>query len=60
MDGLYSKFLGRQALREPSQDRYDHQKSGENDCDERLKNPKFTGHFQRQANLDTGKVAGYY
>ena len=32
----------------------------ENVIDERLKNPKFTGFFQGQANLDTGNMTGYY
>ena len=30
----------------PSQDRYDDQRQGKCDCDERFKNPKFTGFFQ--------------
>ena len=60
MDGLDSKYLGRQALKEPSQDRYDDQRSGKCDYGERLKNSKFTGYFQGQANIDTGKAAGYY
>ena len=28
--------------------------------EERFKNPKFTGFFQGQANLNTGRVAGYF
>ena len=60
MDGLDSKYQERQALREPSQDRYDDQKSRKCNCDERIKNPKFTGYFWGQANLATGKLAGYY
>ena len=45
---------------DPSQDRYDDQRSGKHDCDERIKNPKLTGYFQGKANLTAGKVAGYY
>ena len=29
------------------------------DCDEMLNDLKLSGYFQGQANLDTGKVAGY-
>ena len=45
INGLDSKYLERQALREPSLDRYDDQRLGKHVCDERLKNPKFTGYF---------------
>ena len=41
MDGLVSKYLERQALREQSQDRYDGQRSGKCDCDEKLKMQNF-------------------
>ena len=60
MDGLDGKFLERQAIRELSQDRYDDERSGKHDYDERLENLKITGYFHEQANLGTGKVAGYY
>ena len=41
-----------QTFREPSQDRCDDQRSGKCDGSEGSKDPKFTGHFQGQANLD--------
>ena len=43
-----------------SQDRHDDKRSGKSNCDKRHENPKFTGYFQGQANLNTGKVPGYY
>ena len=60
MDGLTSKYLAKQTLREPSQIRYDDKRLGKYEYDERLENPQFTGYFQGQANLDTGKLAGCY
>ena len=38
MDGLDSKYLKRQALREPSEERYHDQRSEKCDCDERFQN----------------------
>ena len=38
----------------------DDQRPGKFNSEERLKNPKFTGFFQGEANLNTGRVAGYY
>ena len=60
MDSLDSKYLERHALREPSEDRHEIQRSGKHDSGEWLKHPKFTGYFQGQVNLNTGKMAGYY
>ena len=60
MDSLDSTYLEKKTLRHPFQDRYDDQRSGKWDHDERLKNPKFTGYFHGQANLNAGKVAEHY
>ena len=60
MNSLDSKYIEGQALRHPSQDRYDDQRSGKCDSNEGPDDLKFTGQFHGQANLDTGKVAGYY
>ena len=60
MDSLNNNFLERQALRDPSHDRNDDLRSGKCHCDERIKDPEFTGYFHGQANLNTGKVAGHY
>ena len=60
MDNLNTHCLERQAIRDQSQDRNDDQRSRKCDCDERLKNPEFTGYFYGQANINTGKVAGHY
>ena len=60
VNSLDSKHLKMQALRKPPKDRYNSKRSGKHDCDEGPKNAKFTGYFQGQANLDTGKVEGYY
>ena len=38
----------------------DDQKPGKHNCEERFENPKFTGFFQGQANLNAGRVADYY
>ena len=44
-----------------SSDKYNNdQRPGKFDSKERVKNPKFTGFFQGQANLNTSRVAGYY
>ena len=43
-----------------SLDRYNDQRPEKHGCDERFENPNLTGFFQGQANLNTGRVAGYY
>ena len=60
INGLDSKHLIRQAIIEPSKDRYDDQGSERCDCNEGPNNLKLTGYFHGQANLDTSKVTGYY
>ena len=60
VDSLDGKHLDRLAIIEPSQDMYHDQRSGKCDCNEGPNDLKFTGYFQGQANLDTGKVTGYY
>ena len=59
-DSVDSKYLERQALRNPVQDRHDNWRSAKHDSDERLENQKFTGYFQEHANRITGKVEGYH
>ena len=58
VNSLDSKHLERQALRGPFLDRYHYKRSEKCDCNEGADDPIFTGYFQRQTNLDTGKVAG--
>ena len=60
INSLNNKYLERQPLRDPPQDRNDDERSGNCDCDERLKDPEFTYYFYGQANLNTSKVAGHY
>ena len=60
MGSLDNKYLEGKTLRDPSQDRYNDQRSGKNYCDERLKNPEYTGYFHGKVNLNADKVAGYY
>ena len=44
----------------PFSNRHAEDQRPENNSEERFANPKFTGFFQGQANLNTGRVAGYY
>ena len=46
MYGLDSKYLERHALRDPSQHRYDDQRSVKCDCDERFGNQHSQGTFK--------------
>ena len=50
MDSLDNICVERQALRDPSQERYYDQRLGKCDCDERLKNTELTGYFDGQPN----------
>ena len=60
VNSLDGKHLDRQAIIQQSQDRYDDQRIGKHDCNEGPDDLKLIAYFQGQANLDTGKVAGYY
>ena len=59
-NSLDSKHIIRQTIMEPNQDMYDDQRSEIHDHNEIPEDLKLSEYFQGQANLDTGKVAGYY
>ena len=59
-NSLNEKHLIRQTIIEPMQDRNDDQRSESCDCNAMPNHLKLSGYFKGQANLDTGKVAGYY
>ena len=59
-NGLDGKHLIKKTIIEPTQDRYDDQRSERCYCNEMLDDLKPSGYFQGQANLDMDKVAWYY
>ena len=58
--GLDGKHLIRQAIIEPTQDRYDGQRSEKCDCNKMPIDLNLSEYFQGQGKVDTGKVGGYY